>query len=104
MCERRDMTIGLYATNINFLGRIRMCKYIFLKNIRKVPLKVSLKEILSIVDDSENSANIVKVISQIFYKINNDSDNNDILLPLRKRSKRLVIENDTDNKDHSNHQ
>ena len=36
--------------------------------------------------------------------LNSDSDSSDILLPLRKRYKRLVIENDIDDEDHGNQQ
>ena len=36
-------------TVTNFLGRIRTCRYILLKNIRKIPLKMSSKWILSVV-------------------------------------------------------
>ena len=63
-----------------FFCRIRTCKYIFLKNIRKVPLKMSSKGLLSIVDDSESSINIVK--SDFIDILNSDNDNSDILFPL----------------------
>ena len=36
--------------------------------------------------------------------LNSDSDSGDILISLRKRYNRLVIEDDTDDEDHSNQQ
>ena len=87
-------------TITNFLGRIRTCRYILLKNIRKVLLKVSSKRTLSVVEDNESSAIIAN--SDLIDILNSDSDSSDILLPLRKRYKRLVIEDDTDDEDHSN--
>lgn len=63
---------------------------------------MSSKRILSVVEDSESSVNIAN--SDLIDILNSDSDSSDILLPLRKRCKRLVIEDDTDDEDHSNHQ
>jgi hypothetical protein len=57
---------------------------------------------LSVVEDSESSANIAKI--DLIYILNGDSDSSDILLSLPKCFKRLVIENDTKDEDHSNHQ
>ena len=60
------------------------------------------KRILSVVGNIVNSANIAK--SDLIDILNNDSDSSDISLPVRKRCKRLIIEDDTDDEDHSNHQ
>ena len=87
-------------TVTNFLGRIRTCRYILLKNIRKVPIKMSSKRMLSVVEDSESSANIAN--SDLIDILNSDSLSSDILLPLRERFKRLVIEDDTNDENHSN--
>ena len=57
---------------------------------------------LSVVEDSESSANIPD--SDLIDILNSDSDSSDILLPLRKRYKRLAIEDDTDDEDRSNQQ
>ena len=61
---------------------------------------MSSKRILSVVEDNESSGNIAN--SDLIDILNSDSDNSDILLPLRKRYKRLVIEDDIDDEDHSN--
>ena len=57
---------------------------------------------LSVVEDSKSSANIAN--SDLIDILNSDSDCSDILLPQRKRYKRLVIENDIDDEDHGNQQ
>ena len=63
---------------------------------------MSSKRMLSVVEDSESSANIAN--SDLIDILNSDSDSSDILLLLRKRYKRLVIEDDTDDEDRSNQQ
>nr|XP_033190357.1 piggyBac transposable element-derived protein 4-like [Bombus vancouverensis nearcticus] len=63
---------------------------------------MSSKRILSVVEDIENSASIAK--SDLIDTLNSDSDSSDISLLVRKRCKRLIIEDDTDDEDHSNHQ
>ena len=55
---------------------------------------------LSVVEDSDSSANIAN--SDLIDILNSDSDSSDILLALRKCCKRLAIEDDTDDEDHSN--
>lgn len=61
---------------------------------------MSSKRLLTVVEDIENSANIAK--SDLIDILNSDSDSSDISLPVRKRCKRLIIEDDTDDEDHSN--
>ena len=94
--------VEIHATNAFFSCPHSEVQYIFLKNIRKVPLKITSKRMLSVVEDIESSANIAK--SDLIDILNSDSDSSDISLSVRERCKRLVIEDDTDDEDHSNHQ
>lgn len=83
----------------------RTYRYIFLKNIRKI-LKNFVKKkknILSVVDENENSAKYSKKWFDTYF-INNDINNRDILILLWKCCKHLVIEDNIDDKKHSNHQ
>ncbi|OAD61679.1 hypothetical protein WN48_08005 [Eufriesea mexicana] len=66
----------------NFLGRIRTCRYIVLKNIRKYALKNVFKNNVSVGEDIEDSANTAS--SNLIEILNIDTDSSDILLSVRK--------------------
>ncbi|CAL7952177.1 unnamed protein product [Xylocopa violacea] len=63
---------------------------------------MSSKRILSVDEDSESSANIGSC--DLIDILSSNSYSSDILLPIRKHWKRLVIEDDFDDEDHNNYQ
>ncbi|CAL7935933.1 unnamed protein product [Xylocopa violacea] len=75
--------------------------YIFSTNIKKLPLKMSSKRILSVDEDSESSVNMAN--SDSMDILNSDSDSSDVSLPVRRGWTPLVVEDDSDDEDHRNH-
>ena len=64
---------------------IRIYRYIFLKDIKKIALKMS-KRILNIVDDNESFANIAR--SDFTNILNGNIESSDILVPLLRKYQR----------------